>query len=177
MQFKMFLLNEEKSFLGHKVGDVLTAVQDLQNDLGGMGARQIAKISDDIVGELRKILHGQWTPKQQKHLKDIQKIAVALKKAIEEKDDLKELIPSIAQELQNLSGKLGVKVNTLQAPEVMGGEDASQADMQLTGNGPAPPQPPQQPPADPMALPPPIPPGAEMPPPQMEWYRDIRRAF
>lgn len=173
----MFLLNEEKSFLGHKVGDVLTAVQDLQNDLGGMGVRQIAKVSDDIVGELRKILHGQWTPKQQKHLKDLQKVAVALKKAIEEKDDLKELIPSIAQELQTLSGKLGVKVNSLQAPPDMmaGGEDASQADMQLTGNGPAPPQ-------DPNALPPPptppMPPGAEMPPPvPMEWYSDIRRTF
>lgn len=142
--FKWFLINEEKAFLGHRVGDVVTAVQDLQNDMGGMGTRQINRVAEDIVKQIRKILHSQWTPKQARYLKELQKIGVALIKCIEEKGDLKQLLPNVAQQLQDISGKLGLKVNNLQAPEEEGapqGPDGQQMDMQLTGNGPQPPQP------------------------------------
>ena len=141
--FKWFLINEEKAYLGHKVGDVLTSVQDLEQDLGGMGVRQIARVSDDIVNQIRKILHGQWSPKQMKHLKELQKVAVALKKAIEEKDDLKELIPQLSQAIQSISTKLGVKNNNMQGLEQDPGPAAMPPDMQLTANGPEK-QPPQQ---------------------------------
>lgn len=148
--FKWFLINEEKAYLGHRVGDILTAVQDLEQDLGGMGVRQIARIADDVVDQLRKILHDQWSPKNKKHLRDLQKVAVALKKAIEEKDDLKELIPQISQALQDVSAKLGVRTNDMKAPEALEGPQQAPP-MQLTGAGPQQGGPPQQSPA----LPPP----------------------
>jgi hypothetical protein len=86
-RFKTYLLNEEKSHLGQRVGNVLTAVQELQNDIGGMGIRQTSRSCQEIVNQLRKILHGSWTAKQTPHLKDVQKIAVALMKTIDEKGD------------------------------------------------------------------------------------------
>lgn len=152
--------------MNHQIGDILTSIQNLEQDLGGMGVRQIARISEDIVSQIRKILHGQWSPKQMKHLKELQKVAVAIKKAIEEKDDLKELIPQLSQTVQSISTKLGVKQNDLQSAEQEEGPMPMPPQMQLTGNGPQPGQPPgQQPP--PMAPPGQVPMGQPPGPPPM----------
>lgn len=148
-KFKNYLLNEEKSYLGHRVGDVLSAMQDVQNDLPNFGSRHLTKIAEDLVNQIRKILHGHWTGKNAVHLKELQKIAVAIKKTIEEKGDLKEILPAATASMQQLSGKLGVKINNLDAPDTTPGQNASPQDFQQT----PPPQPaPQgQPPANPMS--------------------------
>ncbi len=116
--FKYFLLNEDATYLGHRVGDVVTAMQELEQDLPGMGTRHIARVAEEICNQIRKILHSQWSPRHQKDLKDLQKIGVALMKCIDQKGDLKELVPAATQALGEISGRLGVKVNDLQAPEV-----------------------------------------------------------
>lgn len=115
-RFKLFLLNEERSFLGHRVGDVLTAMQDVQQDIPNLGQRHLTKLGEDLVNQIRKILHSRWSAKNYKHLKELQKIGVAIKRAIDEKGDLRELLPAATQAMQDLSTKLGVKVNNLQAP-------------------------------------------------------------
>lgn len=146
--FKNFLINEEKAYLGHRVSDVLTAVHDLEEDLPGMGTRHITKVAEDIVNQIRKILHGQWSPRHTKDLKELQKVGVALMKAIDEKGDLKSIVPQVAQSLQDISGKLGIKTNDVQPPEEGGetaGQNGQQMDMQLTADGPPPPPSPQQP--------------------------------
>ncbi len=145
-RFSDFLLNEEKSFLGRRVGDVLTAVQDVQQDMPNLGTRHLTKIAEDLVNQIRKILHGTWSAKHQKDLKELQKIGVAIMRTIDEKGDLKEILPAAAQQLETLSGKLGVKVNSLQAPEQMDGQDISQDDFQITGPNPQDQPDPQQPP-------------------------------
>lgn len=136
-KFKSYILNEEQSHLGHKVGDVLTAAQDLQGDMENMGQRHLIRLAEQIVNQIRKILHSQWSLKNHAHLKELQKVAVAIQKTIDDKGDLKELLPAAVQTLQDLSGKLGVKVNDLEAPEAEGGEEVSQDDFALTGNGPS----------------------------------------
>ena len=135
-RFKEFLLNEEKSYLGHRVAGVLTAMQDTQDDMPNLGSRHLNKIAEDLVDQIRKILHSSWSGKNQRYLKDLQKIAVAIKKTIEEKGDLKQLLPSATQSMQELSGKLGVKLNNLEAPEQFPGQDASQQNFQQTGPDP-----------------------------------------
>ena len=115
--FKTFIKNEEQAHLAHKINSILTAVQELEEDMGAMGLRHIAKVCEDIVVQFRKILHNNWGMKQHANLKQIQKIAVALQKAIEDKDNLKELIPLVSKELQKLSAKLGEKTNNLKAPK------------------------------------------------------------
>ena len=134
--FKSFLINEEKSYLGRKVAGVLTPMQELQDDMQNMGARHLTRVAENIVNEIRKILHGHWKQEQQKYLKDLQKIAVAIQKAIEDKGDLKEIIPSAIQSMQTLSGKLGVKINNLKGPEFEAGNPVSQNDFEETGDGP-----------------------------------------
>lgn len=160
----MFLINEERSYLGHRVNDLLTGMQDLQDDMGNLGTRHLNKMADQLVNQIRKILHDQWSPKNVKYLQELQKIAVAIKRTIEEKGDLKEILPAAVQATQTLAGKLGVKVNQLQAPEVPGGEEISQDEFQLTGTG----EKPQQPQGDPsqQGMPPGNPPQPAMPPAQ-----------
>lgn len=155
--FKYFLINEDKAFLGHKIGDVLTAAQDLEDDLDNLGARQIARISDSIVNQIRKILHSNWQQNQHPHLQELQAVAVMIKKAIEEKRnkgatfDLKETIKMAIQKLEDLSTKLGQPVNQTTAPPEDAGEEMSPDDFELTGDDPAPAA--EQPPADPNAQP------------------------
>lgn len=135
-KFKCFLLNEEKSHLGRKVANVLTPMQELQDDMQNMGARHLVRMAEKLVNEIRKILHGHWEQQQQKYLKELQRVAVAIQKTIEDKGDLREIMPSAIQALQTLSGKLGVKVNNLQAPELEAGVPVSQNDFEETGDGP-----------------------------------------
>lgn len=150
-QFKVFLLNEDRGHLGRKINDVLTGMQDLQSDMDNMGARHLNRLADQVVNQIRKILHGEWDARSHQHLEDLQKIAVSIKKTIEERGDLKEVLPAAVQATQTLAGKLGVKVNDLEAPELPGSE-IGQEDLQPTGPDPAAPQ--EQPPAQPPMQPP-----------------------
>lgn len=141
--FKWFIINEDRAYLSHKVGDVLTAAHDMQDDLESLGARQVTRMADQLVNQIRKILHSQWEPNQMSYLKELQAVAVMIKRAIEENNqsgstyDLKETIKIAIQKLQEISGKLGGKTNQLDAPPQQAGEDLSQQDFQLTGNGPS----------------------------------------
>lgn len=132
-KFKLFLFNEERNFLGRKVGNVLTAMQDVQQDMPNLGSRHLTKLGEDLVNQIRKILHSRWSGKNEKNLRELQKIAVAIKKTIEDKGDLREILPTATQVMQNLSGKLGVKVNSLKAPDAIPGQDASPSDFQISG--------------------------------------------
>ena len=73
-KFKVFLLNEEKSYLGRKVAGVLTPMQELQDDMENMGARHLVRVAERLVNEIRKILHGHWEQQQQQYLKELQRI-------------------------------------------------------------------------------------------------------
>ena len=136
-KFKNFLLNEGRSYLGRRVNDVLTSMQEIEEDMPNLGTRHLGKLADEIVNQIRKILHSNWDVANHKHLKELQKIAVAIQKTIDEKGDLKEILPAATQSLQSLAGKLGIKVNDLSAPGQMDGEDITQGDFEET---PPPPQ-------------------------------------
>jgi hypothetical protein len=138
--FKLFFLNEERSYLGRRVGDVLTSMQELQDDLPNLGSRHLTRLAEDIINQIRKIIHSRWEPKNFKYLTELQKIAVAINKTIDERGDLKTILPAATQAMQDLSSKLGVKINAIQSPEEIGGENISMQDFQLTGNGPMPKQ-------------------------------------
>ena len=113
MNFKRFLLNEQKAYLGQKVGDILTATQELRDDAKNMGSRDLIRFSEKIVSQIRRILHSNWAKEETKNLKVLQKVAVALMKAIEEKEDLKQVVSGVAGILEKLSSDLGLPVNKL----------------------------------------------------------------
>jgi hypothetical protein len=131
MKFGDYIINEEKSYLGNKIGDVLTSLQDVQSDIDNLGARHLSRLAESIVNQIRKILHSGWNPKYNKRLERLQNIAVAIQKTIEERGDLKEIIPAATAELERISGELGVKINNLKAP-FQDQEDIQDQDFQPT---------------------------------------------
>lgn len=123
MRFKEFLLNEQRAYLGQKVGDVLTAVQELRDDSKNMGSRDLVRFSQKIVNQLRRILHSNWPREEKKHLLAVQKVAVAIMKAIDEKDDLPTIISGAASSLEKLVGDLGVPIHRLATGDKKGEEE------------------------------------------------------
>lgn len=147
--FKWFLLNENSAYLGQKVGDIVNALTDLKDNTKGMGTRHLIKSAEGIVHQIRRILHSNWPKDQDKHLKSLQKVGVAIMKAIEEKDDLESIISSGADELQKISGKMGMPINDI---GVNPNEEKPQEDNKEQGTAepqaedqPTPNQPPEQP--------------------------------
>jgi len=69
MEFKDYLLNENRAYLGEKIGDILNAVHDLEQEGANMGARQMMKFSEKIVSRIRRILHSNWPQTEDGHLK------------------------------------------------------------------------------------------------------------
>lgn len=143
IKFKDFLLNENRAYLGEKIGDVLTAIHDFDEE-GKMGMRQATRFCEKVVALIRRILHSNWPQTEQKYLKTLQKIGVAIMKGIEEKQDLRELMPSIKQELEQLSSQLGVPVNAM-SPDSDNTPPEGQGAEQPPNTPPAPEVPPQAP--------------------------------
>mgnify|MGYP003335258955 CR=1 FL=1 len=117
MNFKTFLLNEDKAYLSQRVGDILTALKELDSDSKNMGTRDLVRFSERIVNNVRRVLHSNWSKEEQKFLLVLQKVAVAIMKAIEEKNDLPTIISSSCNTLQKLVKDLGLPINKLAVPD------------------------------------------------------------
>jgi hypothetical protein len=146
LQFEEFLLNENRAYLGVRIGDILNAVQDLSENGKTMGTRQLVRNTEVIVNQIRKILHSNWGKEEEATLKSMQKIGVALAKAVEEKDDLETVIAAAQAELEALSGDIGSPVNQIGSPQE--GEPEAEEETQTPPEGQEPkqvkPKPPQQ---------------------------------
>lgn len=116
LSIKHFLLNEEKIYLGEKVGDILSSLQELQEDATNMGKRHLMRVVKSIVSQIRRILHGSWSYEEEPYLKELQKIGVALMRGLDTNEDLPSLVKSCTETLEQLSGKLDEPTNTLAAP-------------------------------------------------------------
>lgn len=123
MRFKEFLLNEQQAYLGLKVGDILTAAQELRDDAKNMGSRDLTRFSQRIVNQIRRILHSNWPREEVKHLKVLQRVAVAIMKAIDEKEDLGSTISGAVSALEKLVSNLGVPINKLASSDEPGDSD------------------------------------------------------
>lgn len=115
-QFKMFLLKEERAYLGTKVGDILTALEELNKDAVNMGKRHLMRLIKNIVRQIRRVIHSNWTFEEQQYLKVLQKVGVALMKGLDTNEELPALITSAFSEMQSLSEKMGEPIHNLGAP-------------------------------------------------------------
>jgi hypothetical protein len=136
--FKEFILNESKAYLGQKVGDILTAAQELRDDSQNMGARDLTRFSERIVNQIRRVLHSNWTREEKKHLLSLQKIGVALMKSIEEKNDLPGTIAGCASSLEKIVADLGVPVHKLASTDTAPEEDSQSTDKPQDQSTPPP---------------------------------------
>lgn len=115
MNFKQFLLNENTAYLNQKVGDILNALQDLNQDADQMGTRFLVKNTEKIVNQMRNVLHQSWPPSRQKDIKLLQKCAISLMKSMEEKEDLKEILKKCTQNLQTFGSN--TPINQIASPQ------------------------------------------------------------
>jgi|FreactcultureFD7_1027221.scaffolds.fasta_scaffold25556_2 hypothetical protein len=113
MRFKEFILNESQAYLAQKVGDILTAAQELRDDSKNMGSRDLVRFSERIVNQIRRVLHSNWPREEKKHLITLQKVGVALMKSIEDKDDLSGTISGSTEALEKLVSDLGVPIHKM----------------------------------------------------------------
>ena len=154
--FKDFILLENRVYLGGKIGDILTALQELRDDAKSMGTRSLVRYAEKIVNQIRRVLHTHWPKDEIKFLKPLQKVGVAMMKAIEEREGLEEIVTGAASELEKVLSKMGVPINkigsnTSDDPDT---EDKTTSDTEKnspTGGGEKPAEPA---PADPNAAPP-----------------------
>jgi hypothetical protein len=125
-EFRHFLILEQEEYFAQKVGDVLTALQSLADDAPNMGNRQLIKLSEKIVDQMRKILEGRWAKEEEPYLKLVQKAAVALAKAIDTNEKMAEVIASAKQELEALQQKIGAPINNIGSVETPKGSQADE---------------------------------------------------
>lgn len=115
--FTEYLLVEERSHLAQKLGDILTALQNLNDDASHLGIRPLIKAAKGIVNQARRVLHDKWNDTENDALKALQRVAIAIMKSIDEDGDLKDVIASSVQELEQTSGQMGEPVNQLGAED------------------------------------------------------------
>ena len=104
MQFKDFIIMEDKAFLDQRISDVLSAIQDLNDSAENMGARHLLSNAEGVVNQIRRIIHTHGPEREEPKLKTLQKCAAAIMRAIEEKDDLQDILKSCQGNIEEISG-------------------------------------------------------------------------
>ena len=115
--FKEFILNESKQFFATQCGDILNAIQNLEEEANYIGTRNLVRYSQNIANNIRNIIHSHWTDDLNEHLQKLQAIGVAILKSIEESSELLEAIKSSRVTLEDLVKKLGMPINNVGVPE------------------------------------------------------------
>lgn len=117
MKFKNFLLQENKLYFSQKVSDILSALQDLNDNTDTMGTKHLVSNAQNIVNQIRRVIHTHWPQSEQSNLLILQKCGVAIMKAIEEKDDLASVLKSCQENLDKLVGDAKMPINKITTPE------------------------------------------------------------
>lgn len=115
-EFRKFLVTEEKVYLGQRIGDILTAMQQLKEDSPNMGKRHLIRVVTNIVKQIRRVLHSSWTFEEERYLKDMQRVGVALMKGLDDNEDLVQLITNCVASMEKLSDVIDTPINNLATP-------------------------------------------------------------
>jgi hypothetical protein len=116
MEFRNFVLfTEAESKLDQRISDILSSLQDLNKNIEQMGTRNTLSSAETIVSRIRRVIHTHWPQSEKRKLEVLQAAGVAIKKAIEEKDDLEEILKTCESNIAVISG--GKKVNSLSPEE------------------------------------------------------------
>lgn len=113
MKFKDFLINENEAYLSQKIADILSALQDLNENAPNMGIRHLISNSQTIVNQIRRIIHSHWPQTEENKLLILQKCGVAIMKTIEEKEDLLNILKSCQKTLEDLISEDKTPVNRI----------------------------------------------------------------
>ena len=121
--FKQFLLLENEQFLAVQMNNVLQDLQDLQDEIENIGTKNLVKTSQLIANNIRNIIKSHWEISTNKPLVSLQKCGVAILKAIQEKSDLKDVFPSLIEEIQKAISQMKEPVNRIASPSAKSEKD------------------------------------------------------
>jgi hypothetical protein len=81
--FKEFILNENKQFFATQCGDILNAIQNLVEEAGYIGERNLVRYSQNIANNIRNLIKSSRISDNdfKNHLKELQKIAASILKS------------------------------------------------------------------------------------------------
>ena len=126
LNFKSFLLTENRQILANDIGQILTYLQSVQDNTGMQKSRDLK----DVPKQVQKMVHSvlEKTPSNEdvKYVQKLSKIAGALMMSVDHKYkdqnlDVKQLIPTAVSELEKIVSDMGVPINALgvdqQTPE------------------------------------------------------------
>lgn len=115
--FKEFFFLESKQFFASQCGDILDAIQNLEEEAEYIGTRNLVRYSQNIANNIRNLVHSHWTDDLIDHLKVLQKAGVAILKGIEESSNLLDNIKAARSAIEELVKKLGMPINDVGVPE------------------------------------------------------------
>ena len=119
MRFKEFLLKEnEDNYLEVKIGDILSALQNMLEDSGVMSKKDTSDHLVSVANKIKPLLNSG--NKNLNTLRTLQKVAVAIYSGVENGDDPKSIIKTCTTELESLLSGSGSTINKINKKETEG---------------------------------------------------------
>ena len=119
MRFKEFLLKEnEDNYLEVKIGDILSALQNMLEDSGVMSKKDVSDNLVSVANKIKPLLNSG--NKNLKALKTLQKVAVAIYSGVDNGEDPKTIIQICTTELESLLSGSGSTINKINRKETEG---------------------------------------------------------
>lgn len=132
--FKNYLILENEQFLAVQIKNILEDLQNLQDEIESIGTRNLVKTSTVIANNIRNIVKSHWEISDKKALFSLQKCGVAILKSIEEKSDLKELIPELVKEAETALVYLKEPVNKIASPSTKTAKEEPTPELPKSGD-------------------------------------------
>ena len=126
MNFKLFLLNENKSDLGLKLGNIINAIDDLSQDIDKKG-QKLNVFADDIIARVKAILRSDWPSELSQYLKQIRNALIVICKSMDGSNEmpLPEALKIFLKQLKKISENLGSPITDVGTPPSKKPEEAN----------------------------------------------------
>jgi hypothetical protein len=132
--FKNYLILENEQFLAVQIKNILEDLQNLQDEIESIGTRNLVRTSTVIANNIRNIVKSHWEISDKKALFSLQKCGVAILKSIEEKSDLKEIMPELVKETEAALVYLKEPVNKIASPSTKTAKEEPTPELPKSGD-------------------------------------------
>ena len=124
MNFKQFLINEDTRDLANRIGDIYNALQNL-GDIAQKKGKATIVATQNIVGQIRKIIRSMDVKEHKEHLEKLSNIGVMLLKSIDGKNDisLEDALSKSNMAIKNIVNKLGSPINDIASADIQKTKD------------------------------------------------------
>ena len=114
MNFKDFLINENKMDLGIKIGDILNSITALSVDMDKQG-KKLNVFAEDIISRVQAILRSGWSPELKQYLQQIRNAVIEVCKSLDGSSEkpLPDALKVFSAGLQKIAVNLGTPINDI----------------------------------------------------------------